>query len=150
VFAFFRAATYVFFATVVFDLDLHGGSVPGLALVLLATAAAMLGLGILVAAVTVLFKRGGTFTSVVIFGMGVLSGAVFPVSVLPAWLRSIGDVLPPKFALDGTRHALFRAGEWSTDVLALFAFAAVAIPLAIWILDRALATARRAGTLGQY
>ena len=97
-FAFFRAATYVFFATVVFGLDFHGGSVPGVVLVLLATATAMLGLGILVAALTVLFKRGGTFASVAIFGMGVLSGAVFPVSVLPGWLRPIADILPTKLA----------------------------------------------------
>jgi ABC-2 type transport system permease protein len=149
-FAFFRAATYVFFALVVFGLDVENASVVGIAVVLLATAAAMLGLGIVVAAVTILFKRGGTFASFAIFGMSFLSGSVFPVSVLPDWLEPIGRVLPPRFALDGTRHALFRGSDWSGDVLALTAFALVAIPLAIWCLDRALLRARRSGTIGQY
>jgi len=149
VFAFFRAATYVFFATAFFGLEFHG-SVPGLVVVLLATATAMLGLGILVAAVTVLFKRGGTFASAAIFGMGVFSGAVFPVSVLPGWLQSVARLLPTKFALNGTRHAMFGAGGWSGDALALFAFGAVTVPIAILLFHRALEEARRAGTLAQY
>jgi len=149
-FAFFRAATYVFFAIVLFGLDVHGGSAVGLTLVLLATATAMLGIGIVVASVTVLFKRGGTFAAFAIFGMSFLSGSVFPVSVLPDWLRPIGQIMPFKFALDGTRHALFRGTDWAGDALALAAFGLVAIPIAIWLLDRALAAARRAGTIGQY
>ena len=149
-FAFFRAATYVFFATVLFGLDLHGASVPGLVLVLLATAIAMLGIGILMSAVTVLFKRAGTFASFAIFGMSILSGSVFPVSVLPDWLRPVGQVFPTRFALDGTRHALFRGSDWSSDAVALVGFGLVAVPLAIWILDRALLVARKTGTIGEY
>jgi ABC-2 type transport system permease protein len=149
-FAFFRAATYVFFATVLFGLDLHGASIPGLFFVLLATAAAMLGIGIIVAAVTVLFKRGGTFASFAVFGMSILSGSVFPVSVLPGWLQPLGRILPTRFALDGTRHALFEGGHWVSDALALAAFGLVAIPLAVWLLDRALLVARTSGTIGQY
>jgi ABC-2 type transport system permease protein len=149
-FAFVRAAIYVFFATVVFGLDVKRASALGVAVVLLATAAAMLGLGIVVAAVTILFKRGGTFASFAIFGMSVLSGSVFPVSVLPGWLEPVGKILPPRFALDGARHALFRGNDWAGDGLALAGFAIVAIPVSVWLLDRALMRARRSGTIGQY
>jgi ABC-2 type transport system permease protein len=149
-FAFFRAATYVFFAVVVFGLDVNRASAVGLIAVLLAIAVAMLGLGIVSAAVTIVFKRGGTFAAFAIVGMTFLSGSVFPLSVLPPWLEPVGRILPPRFALDGTRHALFLGHGWAGDALALAAFAAVAIPLAIWSLDRALIHARRSGTISQY
>jgi ABC-2 type transport system permease protein len=149
-FAFFRAAIYLFFAASVFGLDVHDASVAGLLVVLLATATAMLGLGIVVAAITILFKRGGTFAAFAIFAMSFLSGSVFPVSVLPDWLRPLGEVMPPKFALDGARHALFLGTGWAGDALALAAFGLVSIPVAIWLLHAALLAARRGGSIAEY
>ena len=45
---------------------------------------------------------------------------------------------------------MFGAGGWSGDALALFAFGAVTVPIAILLFHRALEEARRAGTLAQY
>ena len=82
--------------------------------------------------------------------MTFVSGAVFPISVLPDWLQSIGHAMPTWFAFEGLRNALFEGGGWYGDAAALLLFAAVALPCSVWLLSASLTKARRDGTLGQY
>jgi ABC-2 type transport system permease protein len=82
--------------------------------------------------------------------MGFVSGAVFPVSVLPGWLQPLGEVVPTRFAFDGLRAALFEGGGWHGDVLALVLFAAVALPLATALFRAALSWSKRTGSLAKY
>ena len=55
----------------------------GVAVIVPLTAFAMLGIGVLAAAATVVFKRGGSVVTVAVFGMTFISGALFPISLLP-------------------------------------------------------------------
>jgi ABC-2 type transport system permease protein len=145
-----RAIVYLGIAAVWMDLDASRASWLGLVAVLLGTGAALATLGILSGAAVLLFKRGTILTAVAIFGMTMLSGAVFPISVLPDWVQPISEVIPIRFALNGVRDALFRGEGWGTDAVALMAFGALGIPLAAWVFDGALRIARRTGSVGQY
>ena len=116
---------------------------------LLTAAAAFLPLGMLAAAATVVFKRGGTIVGVAIFAMTLVGGAFFPIDVLPTVLQAIGSVMPTRFAFDGLRGALY-GGSWATDALVLAAMGVVGIPLALWVFSRALEQAKRHGSLAQY
>jgi ABC-2 type transport system permease protein len=118
--------------------------------VLLATGAAMLSIGIATAATVLVVKRGHSLAALAIFGMGLVGGAFFPVSVLPGWLEVIGHVVPTRFAFDGLRSALYTGGGWGTDALVLTAFAVVLLPVALWFFSRALRWATRNGSLSQY
>lgn len=150
VYAFARAALYLLIAAAVMNLDLGRASWWGLALVFLASGAALSALGILAGAAVLVWKRGSTVAGVLVYGMTLLGGAVFPVSALPGWLQSISFLLPLRYAYDGLRDAMFRGEGWAAEVLVLGGFAIVGIPLAVWVFSRALHAARRAGSVGEY
>jgi ABC-2 type transport system permease protein len=150
IFAFLRATVYLAIAGFWMDLDVSQTSWIGLIAVLVAAGCALASLGILTAALVLVVKKGPTIAGVAIFGMTLLSGAVFPVQVLPEPLESIARVIPIRFAFDGIRAALFQGEGWGQDALALLGFAVVLVPLSVAIFAAALRQAKRAGSLGSY
>ena len=145
-----RVAVYLLFGALAFGLDLSHTDWLGFAMMLLATAAAMSAIGIATAAVVLVIKRGATVSGLVIFAMSLAGGAFFPVAVLPDWVEAIGKVVPPRFAFDGFRSALFEGSGWEGDALMLAVFSVVALPVAIWVFGRGMFHARRTGTLAEY
>jgi ABC-2 type transport system permease protein len=149
-FAAVRAMVYLLVAFGWMELDLSETSWLGFGLVLLLSTTALATLGILAGAAVLAFKRGQILSTGLIFGMTLITGAVFPVSALPDWLADLGSVLPLRFAFDGARDALFEGTGWEPEVLGLAAFAAIGVPIAVWVFGQALKLARRGGSLGQY
>ena len=150
VFAMFRAFLYTTVAAVWLGLDVTDTSWPGAILALLLTGAAMATLGIAGGALVLVIKRGELLVGAILFAMGFVSGAVFPVSVLPGWLQPIGEIVPTRFAFDGLRHALFEGSGWQNDVLGLLLFAAVGLPLAVGLFGAGLSWSKRTGSLAKY
>jgi len=149
-FAVIRAAAYALVAGVWASADLSQASWPGLAVMLATSGLALFSLGILAGAAVLVVKRGDDLVSVAVFGMTLVSGAVFPPSVLPGWLETIGRAIPLRFAFDGTRAALFTGAGWQDDALALLAVAAVGLPLAVAVFAWALRFSKARGTLAGY
>jgi ABC-2 type transport system permease protein len=85
-----------------------------------------------------------------IYAMGLVGGAFFPIAVLPAWLRPIGEVVPTRFAYDGLRAALFKGHGFGGDLAMLLLFTVVLLPISVALLSAALRAARRSGTLAAY
>lgn len=101
----------------------------------LAAAALMLpALGLLLAGIVLNMSRHGMFLSEGVAGtLYLLSGAVFPLDVLPAWLRPVSLALPPTYWLEGMRRSLLSdsqlsvfMGGWSNSALALLLAASTA------------------------
>ncbi|MBA3841369.1 MAG: ABC transporter permease [Actinobacteria bacterium] len=145
-----RVALYFAIAVVALDLPTAHTDLLGATVLLLLSAFAFLPLGIAAAAVTVVLKRGSAIVDAGVFAMTFVSGALFPLSVLPGWLRAIGRVMPTKPAFDGLRHALFGGGGWGGDALILLTIGCIGAPLSVALLDAGLRHARRTGTLAQY
>jgi ABC-2 type transport system permease protein len=145
-----RAVIYLLLAALLLDLETSHASWLGLAAMLLATGAAMSALGMIAGSVVLVAKRGEIVLAALITAMGLVSGAFFPIEVLPSWLQPLGEIVPTRYAYDGLRAALFRGGDWEDDALVLLAFAAVCIPAAVWVGGRALEFTRRRGSLAQY
>jgi len=122
----------------------------GVAVILIVSGLAFIGLGVITAAVTIVFKRGVLLADLLVFAMTFISGSLFPVSVLPSWLQPIGRLMPTKQALDGFRHALFSNGGWEKQALILLGVAIVLVPFSIGSLGFAVKYSRRQGTLSQY
>jgi ABC-2 type transport system permease protein len=149
-FAMIRVAAYLVIANLVLGLELSQASVPGCVLVLVASAAAVAALGIALGALVLVLKRGEALVRLATFSIAFLSGAFFPIAVLPDWLQPLGEIIPTRFALDGVRAALFVGEGWGDDVLALVLTSVLAVPVALWVFGRGLAWTIRQGSLSQY
>jgi ABC-2 type transport system permease protein len=149
-FASARAAFYLLVAAILMDLDVGSTSWIGLALVFVATGAAIAPFGILAGAAVLVMKRGQLISGTLMFLMTLLAGMVFPVSVLPARLEALSALIPLRYAFDGARQALFVGSGWEDDVLVLVVAAVILWPLSVVVFSKAGAWARRAGSLAEY
>lgn len=149
-FAAFRAIAYIAIAGLIADVDFSRTDWLGAALTLVATSLAIGAIGIALGALVLLIKRAEAATGGIVFLLGFLGGAYFPVSELPAGLRAISDVLPTRFAFDGLRAALYEGSGWDGDVIVLLGMGLVGIPFAVWLFGRALALAKSRALLSEY
>jgi ABC-2 type transport system permease protein len=145
-----RAGVYLVVATALLGVSFAGADWVGFVVVMAATGAALLGLGVALGALVLVIKRATVVVTLTTFALGLLGGAFFPISVLPDWLEPIAKIVPTRFAFDGLRAALFTGGGWAGDAAALLGIAAVGLPLALWLFHRALDYCRRTGSLVQY
>lgn len=130
--------------------DLGPGSVVGLAVGFPALMATFATIGVVLAAIAVVFKQVDALLGLVTTGFSLLAGIYFPIEVLPGPLRLIADALPFTWGVDVLRAALLR-GELAAGRLALLVgFAVVALPLSLRLFRLAIDHARRGGTLTQF
>jgi ABC-2 type transport system permease protein len=121
-------------AGLLFDLDLSG-SPAGLALIVVAAAAAASGLGVLVSALARSEAQIGGLTTMLLLTLSAIGGCFVPRAIMPDWLRNAGLASPHAWALDGMQDILMR-GHGFVDVLpragVLFGFAALFFLLGMW------------------
>ena len=143
---------------VVVGMGIFGAGVPVAGLVksiplLFLTTASFAPLGIISAAFIVLVKRGDPFSGPIRQLTLLLSGTLYPVSILPGWLEAVTKVVPATYGVRATRDLVQGDAAFSQtfdEMGILIVFTAVTMPLAVMAFRRALTTARRAGTLGTY
>lgn len=139
-------------------LGIFGSGVPVAGLVrsvplLILTSLSFVPLGVLGAAFIVLAKRGDPFTALGSRLAILLSGALYPLAVLPGWLQAAAAVVPSTYGVRGVRDLVQGAAPFSQvadELLVLGVFVAIALPLTLMTFDKALAVARRSGNLGTY
>jgi ABC-2 type transport system permease protein len=138
---------------ILFGLRLHWSTVPlsvpvmGLALL------AFLPLGLLFAALTLVVKQGSVGTNWVIALMALTGGVYFPTTVLPGWLQFAGKLQPFTPATNVLRHLLVDspvAASFGASMLKLVAFAAVLLPVSVFVLAGAIRIGQRRGTIIEY
>ena len=80
----------------------------------------------------------------------VAGGMLFPISILPEWLRFIGRLNPVTYALDGMRAALLSGknlvGVWQ-PIAVLLLMAAILLPASIAVFWWTLRRTKTTGTL---
>jgi ABC-2 type transport system permease protein len=145
--------TTVFFAVVVLGFDVHfdtSGLVPAMVILVLFVPFVW-GLGIILSAATITFKKGGA----AILGtvLTLTSGAYFPVNLLPDSLAKIADLNPMTAAINGLRETLLGAGGWpEVGATAKIVGPGAVVALATGVIAFRLAARRerRRGTIGLY
>src|SRR5215218_6599814 len=75
---------------------------------LLITAIALSSVGIATGAITLVIKRGEAVAGMMIFGLALVSGALFPVSVLPDWIQPLRDVAPTRLRVRRSPRGVVR------------------------------------------
>ncbi|MFP3401477.1 MAG: ABC transporter permease [Nitrososphaeria archaeon] len=120
-----------------------------LALLLLST----FGIAAMSGAVVMVTKQGNPISFFFSTFTTLMGGVVFPVTILPPYLRYVSYAIPLTWALEGLRGALLY-GEGIAQLLpvvaVLAAFAGVTVPLGLFSYRAAFDRARRDGTLSQY
>jgi ABC-2 type transport system permease protein len=140
-------------AGALFGLPFHWASVPLIIPVGLLGMLAFLPFALLVGAAVLIVKQAGNIAAFLISGLAIASGSMFPVSILPSWVRWISDVQPLTPALQLARHELVGAaisGSAWVAVAKLAAFAIVLTPISVLAVSSALRICRRRGTLIEY
>lgn len=126
---------------------------PATVVALVLTAFVFLTIGFVAAAVVLAVQQGVQVAGVTVALLTLLSGAVFPVAVLPAWLRAVSYVSPLTYALRATRAAILdggNTGRVATDLLILVGITAVLLPVGLIALRMSLAYARARGSLARF
>lgn len=148
-----RSAGYLAGAKLLLGLDLGRANWTSVAVAAPLVVAAFTGLGLLAAGTTMLVRRLNPVANIVGSLSFFLSGVLYPVSVLPGWLRAIGRLLPLTHALALLRGALLiGAGPAALkeSLLALLLFSAVLAPAGVAVFVFALRRARADGSLSHY
>ena len=126
---------------------------PGALAVFILTALCFLSLGILSASFILVYKMGNPLGWIFSSMSGLLGGVVFPIAILPSWLRWASYLLPVTYSLDGMRKSLLASGgtaQVMPDIAALAAFNLVLLPLSLILFRAAVRKAKRDGTLTHY
>lgn len=117
------------------------------------TAFAFAPFGLVTCALTLVLKQSLSIVPIVLTALSIFAGVYFPVALLPEALRWLSEVQPLTPALALLRDAISPLADdprpW-LDVLKLAGFAVVLIPASLWLLGRAVDTARRRGTIIEY
>ncbi len=149
----FTVVLYLALGIGLFGMHLTSGNWAAAALILMLAILVFSGLGILSASFIMVFKRGNPLAW--LFGglSWLLGGVLYPVTVLPEWLRLVSSLLPITYAIEGMRAALLQAAPWSElwhslGPLLLFAFAM--LPLSLLSFQYATRRTRITGTLAHY
>jgi ABC-2 type transport system permease protein len=151
--SFAMAAITLAIGCAVFGLALHWSTVPLALPVMILALLAFLPLGLLFAALAIVVKQGAVGTSWVIALMALTGGVYFPLTVLPQWMQTIGQLQPFTPATNVLRHLLVGSpatGGMSSSMLKLLAFAAILLPAAILTLSAAIRLGQRRGTIIEY
>ena len=145
-----RTCVYLAWGALLFGFAPRSANWPGAVAILLASMLAFVGLGILSAGYSILFKRGNPAKWIVLGVSGLLGGMMYPVSVLPAPLQLLARLIPVTYSLEGMRAALLAGAGWREllpSIGALLLFAVILIPLSFLVFSWALRRTKITGTL---
>jgi ABC-2 type transport system permease protein len=153
VMALFSSAVMLALATSVFGVHLRWDTAAmGIPVAILGTGV-FTAFGMLLAAVTILFKRAAGGLGLVLTIISLTSGLYFPIALLPGYLRWISDVQPFTPAVDLLRNVLvgtaLRESAW-LELAKLVGFLVLMIPLAYGTLRLAVRLAQKRGTIMEY
>ncbi len=129
---------------------LQPGSVLACCLVLVLSLAIAAALGLGTAALQLLTQKASAVLWLLGSAVWMLTGAMFPVSVLPHWLQCVSLAIPMTHALTAMRLALFHpgiSGGLLRESAVLAAFAVLLLPAGLLLFEDALRRARRTGSL---
>ncbi len=148
-----RTAIYIGWGAALFGFPLRGANWLGALLVLGASVLAFSGLGILSASYLLIFKRGNPVNWAILGLSSVVGGMMYPISVLPTWLRWVARLVPVTYSLEGMRaailgHASIR--ELLPSIGGLLLFAAILLPISFAIFSWALRRTKITGTLTHF
>lgn len=151
-FALFSGAVTLGLGAAIFGVHLSGDPVEDLGglLAALASLAFVTGLGLVVAAFTVVVKQAVAVAGFIGAALTAMAGVYFPVRDLPSPLRTLGAAIPFTWGLDALRSALLAHHPRWALIGELLAADLGTIVVGAILIEGAVRRARRTGTLSHY
>ena len=144
---------YLLFGISFFDLAITNANMLAAFVIFFLSMVCFVAIGIIFAAIVLLFKRGDSIFGA-IGGLGLfISGLIFPPEVLPDALEKISYFIPTKYSLHGLRLAVLKGYSISAlreDILVLLLFATVFLIISALTFRYALKRSKQKGSLMQY
>jgi ABC-2 type transport system permease protein len=151
--SFFSALITLFFATVVFGLQIHWETA-GLAIpIAILGTGAFTAFGLIFACSAILFKQVVGGAGLMLTGIALVSGLYFPIALLPEWLKWFSNVQPFTPTVELLRHQLVQTpvtGSVLGDLAKIIGFVVVFLPISVLLLSRAMRLGQRRGTIIEY
>jgi ABC-2 type transport system permease protein len=152
--AYLTAVTSIAFAAVVFGVALHWETVP-LAVPAAALASiAFVPFSIFVCAAMMIFKQAASLAGLITTGLSFIAGFLFPIALLPDWIRWASEAQPFTPAVELLRKLLvdtpMTQSSEAAAVAKLAAFAIALFPVALFALHAAVRHAQKKGTVTEY
>ena len=146
----FRLSALLLVVTLTFGLDFKLRGVLPAVLLMVVFVPFVWGLGLVTAAAILMFRRGGGVLGAMMATLGLVSGAFFPLALLPLWLQRVAEANPVAIVMEGTREPLIGGPDWGAVVgrLDLVPLALVPCSRVLPAFRAALAREHRQGTLG--
>ncbi len=148
-----RVIVYLLTGVAFFGVHLHVNHVVTLLLVLVLTILSFWGIGLLSAAFVIVFKQKSPISWAIGAMSGLFGGVMFPVELLPAWLKPISALLPITYSLDALRMILLGGagiGDVYKQIIILFIFTIVLMGVGLIVFQRGMKMARQQGSLLYY
>ena len=148
-----RAAILITAIGIGFGLDLQPSGIGPTMLLLVGFLPFTWGIGLASAGIVITFRRGTNATGLLLTMLGLVSGAVFPIALLPPLLQTIAEWNPFALAIDGVREALIGGTGWGPALDAmvrLVPLSLASLGIGILCFKAAIGRERHRGTLGHY
>jgi len=146
----FRGVLMVFAGWLIGARVAWSGILPALALIGL-IACIHWSIGLVGAAMILVFRTTGPLATVVVVLTTLLGGAYYPTSVIPSWIQHLAALVPASYGFRALRRVLLDGASLTavrSDALILLAMAASLLLLGWMSFRFALSHARRVGSLG--
>jgi ABC-2 type transport system permease protein len=148
-----HAVIYLSLGVLIFRPELPHPNWPATLVILALAITLSVALGVVAASAQIWLQKGDSAIALMAGVLGLFSGVLFSVQVLPPWLRILADINPFAHALQGIRAAALKGAPWHDlypTLLVLAVFCLVLVPLGLWLFGFSLERARRNGSLLYY
>lgn len=153
VFETIRVVCYFLIGMTVFGLRLPNANWFGSSVTMALTMPIFLMLGTTSCSILILAKRGDPINWIFSSASALLAGTMFPISVLPDWLRTIALCLPLTHSLEAMRKCLLTGAsvrEVHGHLLALLLFLAILAPVSTLVNNLCMKSAKKQGAFSTH
>lgn len=148
-----RFLIYLALGAVFYQVGIAQANILSALIIFVLTVLCFMGIGMVWASVVMIVKRGESIITTISYLVLLVSGVLFPVTVLPGWLQSVASLIPLTHSLEGMRFALlqgYTVGMLAAILWKLAVFAALLLGAGMLTFNLAVDLAKRRGSLVQY
>ncbi len=110
-------------------------------------------LGVLSASFTIVYKQGDPIQAIFTALSTLLGGALFPVALLPGWLKVISYIIPITHSLEAMRLSIlqgYTVSQLSEQLIILGGAGLILLPFSLKVFEWSVEKGKRNGTLISY
>ena len=149
----FRLFFYILVGVFFFNMHLQLPNVFALSIAFLLTLLPFFGLGLVSASFIIVFKQGNPIGGLMAMSSGLLGGVMYPVTVLPEWLKPFSAILPITHGLEAIRQVLLNGAgivAIRNQLLILSILSILSLAIGVFSIYYGLKIAKKEGSLLHY